>query len=134
MGWAAAARFLQKGRFKTFDDKVETHGFSILMYLRLMFMPYTYLNFAAGLSKMKYRDFFWSTLIGIIPGLVVITFLAVAVKKLLLTYKHPADALTPDIIFPVLLFGFSFFIPAIIKHFRQKFYITKEIEKEVGEE
>ena len=130
----AAARFLQKGKFKTFDDKVETHGFSILIYLRLMFMPYTYLNFAAGLSKMKYRDFFWSTLIGVIPGLIVITFLAVAVKKLLLTYKQPSDALRPDIIFPLLLFVFSFFIPTIIKYFREKFYVTKEIEKEVGEE
>jgi uncharacterized membrane protein YdjX (TVP38/TMEM64 family) len=130
----AAGKILQKGHFKKFDDKVEEHGFSILIYLRLMFMPFTYLNFAAGLSKMKYRDFFWSTLIGVTPGLVVVTFLAVAVKKLLLTYKQPSDALRPDIIFPVLLFIVSFFIPAIIKHFKKKFYMTKEIEKEVGEE
>jgi uncharacterized membrane protein YdjX (TVP38/TMEM64 family) len=129
----AAGKILQKGRFKTFDDKVEEHGFSIIIYLRLMFVPFTYLNFAAGLSKMKYRDFFWSTLISVTPGLVVITFLAVAMKKLLLTYRQPADLLRPDIILPMLLFAFSFFIPTIIKHFKKKFYVTKEIEKEVGE-
>jgi uncharacterized membrane protein YdjX (TVP38/TMEM64 family) len=128
----AAGKMLQKGHFKKLDDKVEEHGFSVLIYLRLMFVPFTYLSFAAGLSKMKLRDFFWATLIGVIPGLVVVTFLAVAVKKLLLTYKQPADVLRPDIIFPVLLFAFSFFIPAIIKHFRKKFYVTKGIEKEIG--
>jgi uncharacterized membrane protein YdjX (TVP38/TMEM64 family) len=130
----AAGKILQKGHFKKLDDKVEEHGFSILIYLRLMFVPFTYLSFAAGLSKMKFRDFVTATLIGVIPGLVVVTFLAVAVKKLLLTYKQPSDALRPDIILPVALFVFSFFIPSIIKHFKKKFYVTKEIEKEVGEE
>jgi uncharacterized membrane protein YdjX (TVP38/TMEM64 family) len=130
----AAGKILQKGQFKKLDDKAEEHGFSVIIYLRLMFVPFTYLSFAAGLSKMKFKDFFWATLIGVIPGLVVVTFLAAAVKKLLLTYKQPADVLRPDIIFPVLLFGFSFFIPTLIKNFRNRFYVTKEIEKEVGEE
>lgn len=130
----AAGKLLQKGQFKKLDDKVEEHGFSILIYLRLMFVPFTYLNFACGLSKMKFRDYFWATFIGVVPGLVVVTFLAAAIKKLLLTYKQPSDALRPDIILPVLLFGFSFFIPAIIKQFKKKFYVTKEIEKEVGGE
>lgn len=130
----AAKKMLAKGHFKALDDKVEEHGFSILIYLRLMFVPFTYLNFACGLSKMKFRDFFWATFIGVIPGLMVITFLAVAIKKLLLTYNQPSDVLRPDIIFPALLFGFSFFIPTIIKHFKKKFYVTKEIEKEAGEE
>jgi uncharacterized membrane protein YdjX (TVP38/TMEM64 family) len=127
----AAGKLLQKGRFKKLDDAAERHGFSILIYLRLMFVPFTYLNFAAGLSKMKFKDFFWSTFIGIIPGITVVTFLAAAVKKLLVTYKQPSDALRPDIILPLALFAFSFFIPTIIKHFRNKFYVTGEIEKEI---
>jgi uncharacterized membrane protein YdjX (TVP38/TMEM64 family) len=129
-----AGKMLQKGYFKKMDDKVEEHGFSVLIYLRLMFVPFTYLSFAAGLSKMKFKDYFWATFIGVIPGLVVVTFLAAAVKKLFLTYKQPSDALRPDIIFPAILFVFSFFIPSIIKHFRKKFYVTKEMEKEAGEE
>jgi len=124
-------KILQKGHFKKFDDKVEEHGFAIIMYLRLMFMPFTYLSFAVGLSKIKFKNFFWATLAGVVPGLIVITFLAAAVKELLLTYKGPADILRPDIIIPLLLFGFSFFIPVIIKKFKKRFYITGEIEKEI---
>ncbi|HRU39790.1 MAG TPA: VTT domain-containing protein, partial [Candidatus Goldiibacteriota bacterium] len=128
----AASKILQKGHFKKLDDKVAEHGFSIMIYLRLMFVPFTYLSFASGLSKIKFRDFFWGTLIGVVPGMVVITFLAVAVKKLLVSHAGPADFIRPDIIFPVLLFGFSFFIPSIIKHFKNKFYVTVEPEEETG--
>lgn len=125
------AKFLQKGHFKRFDDSVEKHGLSIMIYLRLMFVPFTYLSFAAGLSKIKFRDFLWGTIIGVTPGIIVITFLAVAVKQLIVTYKTPADLLRPDIIIPLILFVFSFFIPPVIKHYKNKFNISDDIEKEV---
>ena len=120
-----AAKLLEKGHFKKIDDKAEEHGFSIIVYLRLMFVPYTYLSFAAGLSKIKFADFFWGTLAGVIPGLAVVTFLAVAVKQLFLTYKGLGDLLRPDIIGPLLLFGVSFTIPSIVKHFKKKFYVKE---------
>src|SRR5271157_2134243 len=126
-----AAKILQSGRFKIFDDKIEKHGFGILIYLRLMFVPFTYLNFAAGLSKIKFKSYFWSTFIGIIPGLVIITFLVGAIKDLLLHHNQIGDFFRPDIILPFLFFVFSFFIPSIIKHFRQKFSITDDIEQEI---
>ncbi len=118
-----AAKLLEKGHFKKLDDKAAEHGFSIIVYLRLMFVPYTYLSFAAGLSKIRFRDFFWGTLAGVIPGLAVVTFLAVAVKQLLLTYSGPADFLRPDIIVPLVLFGLSFTIPTIVKRFKKRFFV-----------
>lgn len=124
-------KFLQKGHFKRFDDSVEKHGLSIIIYLRLMFVPFTYLSFAAGLSKIKFKDFIWGTVIGVIPGIIVITFLAVAVKQLIVTYKTPADLLRLDIVIPLILFIFSFFIPPIIKHYKNKFNISDAIEKEI---
>lgn len=118
-----AAKLLEKGHFKKLDDKAAEHGFSIIVYLRLMFVPYTYLSFAAGLSKIRFVDFFWGTLAGVIPGLAVVTFLAVAVKQLLLNYSGPSDLLRADIIVPLVLFGFSFTIPSIVKRFKKKFYV-----------
>jgi len=128
------AKLLQKGRFKSFDDKVAEHGFAIMMYLRLMFIPFTYLNFAAGVSKIDFKSYFWSTFIGVIPGLAVITFFVGAIRDLILHYKQPADILRLDIIIPFLLFAFSFFIPAIVKRLRQKFFITDEFEQEIEQE
>ncbi|MBP7791848.1 MAG: TVP38/TMEM64 family protein [Candidatus Goldbacteria bacterium] len=127
----AIAKIMQKGRFKQLDDAVEKHGLSIMIYLRLMFIPFTYLSFAGGLSKMKFKDFFWGTIIGTVPGITVVTFLAVAIKQLIVTYKTPMDVLRPDIIIPVLLFVISFFIPIIIRRYKNKFNVSDDIEKEV---
>ncbi len=129
-----AKKILSKKHFKKLDNTVESHGFTIILYLRLMFVPFTYLSFAAGLSKIKFRDFFAGTLCGVVPGILVVTFLAAAVKELLLTYEKFTDVFRPDIIGPLLLFVFSFFIPPVIKHFKSKFYVTGEIEKETGAE
>ena len=127
-----AIKLLTIGHFKTLDDKVEEHGFSIMVYLRLLFVPYTYLSFASGLSKIRLSQFFWGTLAGIIPGLAVVTFFVTAIKELWTTYKTPMDFFRFNIIFPMALFIFSFFIPVIMKHFKKKFNVTKEIEEEAN--
>ncbi len=127
-----AAKLLTMGHFKKLDDKVGQNGFSVIVYLRLMFVPFGYLNAVSGLSKISFKDFFWGSVVGLLPGLAVITFLTGAVKSLLKTYKQPSDFLRADIIIPLALFIFSFFIPAIIKKFRDRFGVTNA-EAEIGE-
>ncbi|MCE5301396.1 MAG: VTT domain-containing protein [Spirochaetia bacterium] len=129
-----AAKLLEAGHFKKLDDRAGEHGFSVIVYLRLLFVPFTYLNYAAGISKIKFSDFAWGTLAGVVPGLLVVTFFASAIKELMLTYKSPLDLIQFNVIFPLALFIFSFFIPVIVKRFRKRFYVTKNIEKEVGNE
>jgi len=129
-----AAKILQHKHFKKFDDKIAERGFSIILYMRLMFVPFTYLSFAAGVSQINFKSFFLGTVFGVGPGILVITFLASAVKQLILIYKSPLDLLRPDIILPVALFIFSFFIPPLIKHYKEKFYISNELEKEIEED
>ncbi len=137
-----ALKILHRAGFKSLDEKAAEHGFSIVMYLRLMFVPFTYLNYAVGVSKIRFRDYFWGTVLGVIPGLVVITFLVASLKELGLKYAEhhslsktfTSDIWRPDVIFPVALFVFSFFIPAIIKKFKNKFSITPAIEEETGAE
>jgi uncharacterized membrane protein YdjX (TVP38/TMEM64 family) len=137
-----ASKMLSKGNFKQLDDRAANHGFSVIMYLRLMFVPFTYLNFAVGLSKIKFKDFFWGTFVGVIPGLVVVTFMVSALKELGLKFAQhhsimkllTSDIWRADVVLPLLLFAFSFFIPSLIKHFKNKFNVTPEIEEETGAE
>jgi len=121
-----AAKLLSAGHFKKFDDRVADHGFSIIVYMRLMFVPLGYVNAAAGVSKISVKDYFWGSLVSLPPGLAVITFLTGSIKTLMLTYKRPADVLRPDIILPLILFIFSFFIPAIMNRFRDRLGVTEE--------
>lgn len=119
---------LKAGHFKKLDESAEEHGFSIIVYMRLLFVPFTYLSFAAGISKIKLSQFFWGTVVGSLPGLLVVTFLVTALKKIFLTYKTPADLLRFDIVFPILIFILSFFIPPLVRRLRRKFDIVKEPE------
>jgi uncharacterized membrane protein YdjX (TVP38/TMEM64 family) len=60
---------MKKGRLKTFDEGIETHGFRMVLFMRLVpLFQYDALNLGLGLSKMKFRDFALGSLIGMIPG------------------------------------------------------------------
>ena len=60
---------LKKGRLKTFDEGVEKNGFRFILFVRLIpLFQYDAVNFGAGLSKMRFRDYAIGSLIGMIPG------------------------------------------------------------------
>lgn len=66
---------LLKGKAMTLDSNIEKHGFKIMALMRLTFIfPYDPLSYAAGLTKMKYRDFILGTMIGIFPEMVSYSF------------------------------------------------------------
>lgn len=67
---------LLKGKFKILDKASERHGFKIILFLRLIpLVPFNALDYAAGLSRIRVRDYILGTLIGIIPGTFVYVYL-----------------------------------------------------------
>jgi uncharacterized membrane protein YdjX (TVP38/TMEM64 family) len=81
----AAGRFLGKGfvtsllhggRFAETLDKIARNGFQIILYLRVFpIVPYNALNLLAGASPIRFKDYFWASMIGLIPGTVLFAFL-----------------------------------------------------------
>jgi uncharacterized membrane protein YdjX (TVP38/TMEM64 family) len=66
---------LLKGKAMTLDSNIEKHGLKIMAIMRLTFVfPYDPLSYAAGLTKMKYRDFILGTMIGVFPEMVSYSF------------------------------------------------------------
>ncbi|SKA83055.1 Uncharacterized membrane protein YdjX, TVP38/TMEM64 family, SNARE-associated domain [Caloramator quimbayensis] len=52
-----------------FEEGLSRNGFFIILVLRLIpLLPFDVISYGAGLSKIKYKDFIFATLIGIIPG------------------------------------------------------------------
>lgn len=57
-----------KGKAVNLEDNIEKHGFKIIFFMRLsVIFPFDALSYAAGLSKIKYKDFIFATILGIIP-------------------------------------------------------------------
>ncbi len=64
------------------DAATERHGFRGLLVLRLIpVVPFNGLNFGAGLTAMRWRDYAGATLLGILPGTAVYTFFADALLQ-----------------------------------------------------
>lgn len=67
---------LLKGKAMTLDSNIEKHGFKIMAIMRLAFVfPYDPLSYAAGLTKMKYKDFILGSLLGVFPEMISYSFM-----------------------------------------------------------
>lgn len=62
------------GKMKSFDDHLQRGGFLMILILRLIpIIPFNVVSYGAGLTKIKFMDYFYSTLFGIIPGVLIFT-------------------------------------------------------------
>ncbi len=74
-------RFLTYGtgsvsqKLQAYDEKIAANGFITVLFLRFVpLFPFNGLNFALGFTKVSLRDYFWGTLLGIIPGTFVYVY------------------------------------------------------------
>jgi uncharacterized membrane protein YdjX (TVP38/TMEM64 family) len=60
---------LIKGKVLNIDKAIEKRGFLTVLLIRLIpNVAWDIQNFVLGLTKVRFWDYFWATLIGIIPG------------------------------------------------------------------
>lgn len=118
LGRDFAAR-LVGNRLKKYDEAIESCGFSTVLYLRLACLPFTPLNFAMGLTKVRFQDFFWGTALGIFVVTLAITLLVGAIKDLWAGGLWD-PSITWKVLLVVCLFAFSFFVPKMIKRFQRQ--------------
>jgi uncharacterized membrane protein YdjX (TVP38/TMEM64 family) len=101
-------------RLKKYDDAIERNGFATVLYLRLVYFPFTPMNFGMGLTKVHFWDYFAGTGLGIIVGTFIFTFLIGTLKEVWISGDW-AGLLSFKVFFSIGLFIFSFSIPRIIK-------------------
>ncbi|UCD88325.1 MAG: TVP38/TMEM64 family protein [Desulfobacterales bacterium] len=101
-------------KLKKYDDAIERNGFATVLYLRLVYFPFTPMNFGMGLTKVHFWDYFFGTGLGIIVGTFVFTFFIGTLKDVWVSGNW-GELLSFKVFFSLGLFAFSFFIPKIIK-------------------
>lgn len=114
-GRSLLERFL-KGRFKNLDKKLEKHGFMTVLFFRIIpLVPYEVLNYISGLSNIKFRDYFFATFLGLIPGVVIAAFFGGSLGEVR-TFK---DIFAPKLLIAVGLMILIFAVPTIYKLVRK---------------
>ena len=67
---------LLRGRLAAWDERMGRDGFQTVFWIRLLpNVPYDIQNFGLGCSRVPFRTFFFATVLGLIPGLIVWTYL-----------------------------------------------------------
>lgn len=56
------------------DRALARNGASYLFAMRLIHIPYTLTNYAMGATTIRVRDFVWATLLGLLPGSLVMVY------------------------------------------------------------
>lgn len=104
-------------RLRKYDDAIERNGFATTLYLRLVYFPFTPMNFGMGLTKVRFWDYVFGTGLGIIVGTFIFTFFVGTLKEVW-TSGNWGELISFKVFFSVGLFVFSLFIPKIIKKIR----------------
>lgn len=80
----AAGRFLGRAfvermfglRFQHVLKRLARNGFYLTLYLRIVpVIPYNAFNLLAGASPILFRDYFWASMLGMIPGTILFALL-----------------------------------------------------------
>lgn len=59
-------------KMQQLQNRMTQNGFFVVLVLRLIpLIPFDLLSYAAGFSRIRYRDFFFATFLGMIPGVLV---------------------------------------------------------------
>ena len=106
-------------RLKKYDDAIERNGFATVLYLRLIYFPFTVMDFGMGITKVRFWDYFAGTGLGILVGTFIFTFFIGTLKEVWASGNW-GQLLSFKVFFSIGLFVFSFFIPKIIKKLRKE--------------
>lgn len=105
-------------RLRKYDDAIERNGFATVLYLRLVYFPFTPMNFGMGLTQVHFRDYFVGTGLGILVGTFIFTFFFGTLKEIWATGNW-RELASWNVFFSIGLFVFSFFIPKFVGKMRR---------------
>lgn len=78
-----AERISRYPRFAAIERAIGKHGFKIVLLTRLSpIFPFTFLNYAFGVTRVRFRDYLVASWIGMLPGTVMYVYLGSLAKSL----------------------------------------------------
>ena len=80
---------LIKGKISNLDKRIEKHGFLTVLLVRLIpNVAWDIQNLALGITRVKFRDYFFATLKGIMPGSFALVYFGASIINVLTNPKN----------------------------------------------
>lgn len=106
----------------------EKDAFNYLLVLRLIpIFPFFAINIAAGVLDIKFKDFFWATLLGIIPGSAIYVWVGTSLGFVLKQGKdiNLGIIFAPQFILPISALAALSLFPIFTKNLKKKIQKAK---------
>jgi uncharacterized membrane protein YdjX (TVP38/TMEM64 family) len=119
------------GRLKQLINGVETEGWRFVAFVRLVpLFPFNLLNYALGLTRIRFIEYLVATAIFMLPGAIAYTYLGYAGREA----ATGGDDLIRTILIALALFAVAYFLPRFIASVRRGpsidvFELKKQIQK-----
>ncbi|MCR9113719.1 MAG: TVP38/TMEM64 family protein [Rhodobacteraceae bacterium] len=124
LGRALAARLeASDGTLRKIRDGLQEHEISVLLLMRLVpVVPFFVANLLPALVGVRFANFAWTTVLGIIPGGIVFTWIGVGLGEVFDRGERPDLSLLwePQVIGPILGLCVLAALPIVIKMIRGK--------------
>ena len=113
------------GRMTVLRERLLENEISVLLMLRLLpIMPFFAVNIIAALVGVRLKNFALTTILGIIPGALVFTWIGVGIGDVFDQSATPDISLiwSPQVLGPLVGLALLLGVPALIRIFRPKEY------------
>ena len=81
---------LMRGRMAGLDAMIHNRGFMVVLFLRLVpNAPFDIQNLGLGLTQVRFRDYFWATMFGIMPASFALIYFGGSLWR---TFSDPQQA------------------------------------------
>lgn len=115
------------GRMKQLKQGVEGEGWKFVAFVRLVpLFPFNLLNYALGLTKIKFSHYSISTYIFMLPGAIAYTYLGYASREAI----AGGDGLIQKIMLALALLAIVGFLPSLIARLRRGPMMDVEVLKQ----
>ncbi len=99
-------------RLRKIENEIEENGFYYFLTLRLMMLiPYFLINIIAGICRISFKKYFFSTLLGVIPSSLIYAHGGHQLEQI----NSTAELFKSDIVLSLVLIALISLIPLLIK-------------------
>ncbi len=104
------------GKLKQLISGVEAEGWRFVAFVRLVpVFPFNVLNYALGLTKIRFAEYLLASAVFMIPGTIAYTYIGYAGREAL----GDGEGLIQTILIALALFAIILFLPRFIANFRR---------------
>jgi len=102
-----------EGPLRRFNEEIRRNGQRFLIFLRIQpVLPFFLVNFFAGLTNVSFKTFFWTTVLGMVPG----SFVYAYAGEQLGNIRTKEDLYSPSVVFPLIGVLLLYLVPLVLTY------------------